>query len=396
VRPRKRAGALLLGAGVLFLIGTSVQAGWLFVIAALLLGAVVAGCLLSFGSVRGLTATLSAPDEAEQGLETVVELRLENGRRTTRWNVVAIDQHLGRAESFVPVIRGGDALEIATLRIPPRRGENFTTSVELRSSAPFGVAERRHPVAVDARTLVLPRVFPLGSLPFVEPVPTSEPATRSAPRRGHGPDYLGVREYRTGDSMRHVHWGLTARHGQVMVREFEEERTRRVAIALDTERDRGDGWTPLDRACAAAASIMDAAAAHGHGSRVLAATADGDVDVLARSELREQLRWLARVTPSGVPLPTALDLLGPDDLRGVETIVLLVPAWPDLDTGSMVAAAAGLKDRIARVACLAIAVDDDPAGARRLTDALDAAGLDRRTWPRDADLAEALAEEVLG
>ena len=393
MRPRKRAGALLLGAGVLFLIGTSVKAGWLLVIAALLVGATVAGFLLSVSALRGLSASLVVPEEAEQGVQALAELRLVNRSRSTRWNVVAIDRHLAPAEVLVPAVRPRERVELATLRITARRGEIVTSSVELRSSAPFGVAQRRLRVPVQARTLVLPRMFPLGMLPFVEPVPTNEPATRTAPRRGHGPDYLGVRDYRTGDSMRHVHWGLTARHGQVMVREFEEERTRRVAIALDTERDRGETWTPLDRACAAAASIADAAGAHGHGSRLIAAMPDGEIDILARADLHEQLRWLARLAPSGVSLAATLDRLGSDDLRGVETLVLLAPAWPGTPADGLAAAVRSLTDRLARVVGVTIAVADDVEPADGLARSLGAAGVDARPWGLDADLAEVLVAE---
>ena len=46
MRLRKRAAALTLGAVVLFLLGTNVQAGWLYVMCALLLGTVVAGAIL--------------------------------------------------------------------------------------------------------------------------------------------------------------------------------------------------------------------------------------------------------------------------------------------------------------------------------------------------------------
>ena len=392
MRPRKRAGALLLGAGVLFLIGTMVQAGWLFVIAALLLGGAATGVLLSWVALRGLSASLDVPEEAEQGIETIVELRLENHGRAARWNVVAADGHLSGAEVAVRLVRPGERVELATLRIPTRRGQIETTSVELRSSAPFGVAERRVRIEAHASTLVLPKMFPLGDVPFVRPVSTSEPALRTAPRRGHGPDYLGAREYRSGDSMRHVHWGLTARHGQVMVREFEEERTRRLAIAIDTERDRGDEWTTLDRACAAAASILDAAAAHGHGSRLIAATRDGEVDLLARAGLREQLRWLAGLTPSGVSLADTLERLGPEDLRGVETVVLIAPAWPDAGSSQLAQVAGRLADRIECVACLAIVDDDDgdPTPAPFLA-AMRERGVDVRPWAPDGSLPDALS-----
>jgi uncharacterized protein (DUF58 family) len=378
---------------VLFLIGTSVQAGWLFVIASLLLGATVAGLMLPLVTLHGLAAELEVPDEAEQGIGTIVDLHLANRGRSVRWSVVAKDGHLADAEVVITAIRPGERVELSTLRTPARRGEVVTRSVELRSSAPFGVAERRVRIPVEARTLVLPRTFPLDAVPFVAPISTTEPASRTAPRRGHGPDYLGVREYRTGDSMRHVHWGLTARHGQVMVREFEEERTRRLAVVIDTELDRGEVWTPLDRGCAAAASILDAAAAHGHGTRVIAALPDGEVDLLGRAELREQLRWLARLTPSGVSLAAAVDRLGPDDLRGVETVVLIASAWPDGVATGLADVAARLAERLTRVVCIAVAVGEDSGPAVHLAAALRAAGADARPWSLDSELTDALSSE---
>ena len=379
MRPRTRAGGLLLGAIVLFLIGTNVQAGILFVLAALLLGALIAGLLLPFAALRGLTAELVAPGDAEQGEATVVELRLANRGRGVRWSVVAADEHLEPATVFLPTVRPGGDAEVTTLRTPGRRGEARTTSVEVRSAAPFGVAERRRRLDVDATTLVLPRRFALGPLPFVEPVATHDVGIRSAPRLGHGPEFLGVREYRPGDAIRHVHWGLTAHHGQIMVREFEEERTRRLAIVVDTERDEGDAWTPLDRACAVAASVVEAALAQGHGAR-LAAAVDGRVEVLIRERGDELRRWLARLTPTGVTLVDTLRALPADALRGVGTLLAVFPMWPGTDLEALADAVGGAVPRLVLVPVLAA---DDPTPPP-------VAGVDVVPWREGVELAEAL------
>ena len=53
-RLRKRALSLLAGAGLLFFIGTNAQAGWLFVLAALILGTVAAGWLLPIRATSGV------------------------------------------------------------------------------------------------------------------------------------------------------------------------------------------------------------------------------------------------------------------------------------------------------------------------------------------------------
>ncbi len=45
--------------------------------------------------------------------------------------------------------------------------------------------------------------------------------------------FHALREYVPGDDRRHVHWRSTARTGELMVRQYEETRQSRVAVALD-------------------------------------------------------------------------------------------------------------------------------------------------------------------
>jgi uncharacterized protein (DUF58 family) len=374
VRLRKRAGSLLLGAAVLFLIGTNMLGGILWPLVAL----------------GGLEAEVRAPDEAMQGGEALVEVVLRHPGRGVRWSLRVVDDHLEPTDVFVPSLGPGETIELVTVRSPARRGERASRAVEVRSAAPFGVAERRRRLPVNASTLVLPRVFPVGEVSFVEPVATSEAAHRSAPRRGHGPDYLGVREYRPGDPMRHVHWGLTARHGQVMVREFEEERTRRLAIVIDTERDAGETWTPFDRACAVAASLVAAAAEAGHGVRTIAAMDDG-VEVLRRADAAEIQRWLARLEPTARDVVSVVRGLTSEDLRGVETVVVATPAWSGTRPEPFARALADLP--VTRVVAVAVGLTgEEGPGADRdeWFDVLGRTGVDMRWWESDADLGDAL------
>jgi uncharacterized protein (DUF58 family) len=393
VRLRTRAGGLLLGAAVVFLMGTNAQAGWLLVIAALLVGAVLAGVVLPLAGLRGLEAEIVAPDEATQGEIAYVDVRVSQRGRGVRWGLRIRDDHLSPTDAFVDAVRAGERVDVTTGRLAVRRGRRRTDHVEVRTAAPFGVAERRRRLPVAAETLVVPSVVPLGPLPFVDPVGTAEPAIHSAPRRGHGPEYLGIREYRTGDSMRHVHWASTARHGAVMVREFEEERTRRLLVVIDTERDAPPTSepTPLDRCCTAAASLATSALAHGHGSRLAAATGSG-LEVLSRTDDVEILRWLAEVEPSHVRLADASADLPLDATRGAETVVLVAPAWASSE-GSLVAAAGTLAAVVPRVACVLVgtAADGEPDAALHAAGAsLVAAGAEVYPWPVGADLAEVL------
>jgi uncharacterized protein (DUF58 family) len=181
-------------------------------------------------------------------MPTIVELRVRARARGVRRNVTVRDTHLEPVRTLLPPMRRRERVEVTTLRTPRRRGEILTVGAELRSDAPFGVAERRVRAKLEARTLVPAARLPLGTLSFVEPIATNARAVHEAPRRGQGPDYLASGSTGRAIPMRHVHWALTARHGRLMVREFEEERTRRLVVVVDTgarRRGRLDAPRPL-------------------------------------------------------------------------------------------------------------------------------------------------------
>ena len=335
-----------------------------------------------------------------QGEETLVDLEIENTGGRGRRGLIVQDPHLDAVNLWVGPIRAGERADITTLRVAERRGRHGPDRVRLKSSAPFGVAERRRWVPVEGSTLVLPKVESLGALPFIEPAATTDHAIHSAPRRGQGPEYLGIREYRPGDSMRHVHWPSTARTGAVMVREFEQEQTRRLAIVMDTSRDAGRAWTPLDRACSAAASLALAALAQGHGARIVTGS-DGDADVLSRADEDEILERLALVEAgNGDGFASMVAELGPA-LRGVQTAVVVFPTWSANGPETLPAALERLSEQIPRVVAVPVVVDArdttrdslDEVAFAGLEQRMRAAGASVYPWRVGETLAAALGQE---
>jgi uncharacterized protein (DUF58 family) len=104
--------------------------------------------------------------------------------------------------------------------VPTSRGV-FPVSPPLLSTAfPFGLWRRRRAIDVAAPVVVWPATFWLPSLPPSHAVRSwaGELADRHAGDTG---ERSGVREYRPGDSIRSVHWPLTARMDRLMVSERE-------------------------------------------------------------------------------------------------------------------------------------------------------------------------------
>ncbi len=78
--------------------------------------------------------------------------------------------------------------------------------------------------------------------------------------RGQGIEPRGVREFRSGDSLRFVHWRTTARTGQLQVKEFETGFNTNVTILIQqtagSEAGKG-AYTTLEAMCGHAAYLAD-------------------------------------------------------------------------------------------------------------------------------------------
>jgi uncharacterized protein (DUF58 family) len=406
-RPRRRGLALAGGALLLFVVGTSVQAGWLLALAACLLGAIAAGLVLPARMVRGAEVERRAPAEAFQGDRVRVTLVVANRTRAARLGLELRDEHLEEARAFVGALGPGERVLVETTRTAARRGLVEASDVVAVSAAPFGVAERRRRVSVPSRTIVYPALVRLGELAFLESAPTPERAIHALPRRGSGPDYLGIREYRTGDSMRHVHWPSTARHGSLMVREFEREQTRRLAVVIDTVADVpvAGGPTPLDVCCSVAASVAFAARGAGRGVRLVAAV-EGAVASVARAEPTAALRWLAELRPGGgLSVADLGERLG-EEVLGAATLLVVAPTWRSNDPEVLGPAVADLAARAPRLVVVLVEAHTFPSATRArplapervdaLEVALRRAGAAVLRLPAGADLAEVLGATRVG
>ena len=341
LRPTKRFGGLLVGALLLFVIGTNIQSGWLLVLSSLLLASLVAGTLLPLRTVRRVEVERSGPLEAHQGDRIRVELEVANRDRRPKLPLLVEDAHCSPVRVLTPPLRSGEEIRLSMTRVARRRGVAESSVVHLSSSAPFGVAVARRSIGVAGRTVVYPAVVPLGGFPASWDSPAADRSTLGDPRRGLGAEYLGIREYRTGDSMRHVHWPSTARHGSVMVREFEQERAQSLTVVIDTLADVVPGAdaerTPLDVCCSIAASVSLAAVRSRRDVRLVAARG-GELDVLEATDPGAILDWLACIGPGGgLPLESVLARMD-RDVPGGASVLLAAPSWQANDAASLVPA----------------------------------------------------------
>lgn len=152
-----------------------------------------------------------------------------------------------------------------------------------RGVFPFGPAEiyagdvfgfrrqNRRDTHLD-RLVVYPRIVPVEMLGLPAARPSGDFAT--ARRILEDPlRFRGVREYRAGDSLRHVHWKASARQGQLQTRVFDPSASRVIMLLIDVQTtEQPYGLVPeyLELLICAAASMASQNLEAGHAVGLMA------------------------------------------------------------------------------------------------------------------------------
>jgi uncharacterized protein (DUF58 family) len=118
--------------------------------------------------------------------------------------------------------------------VPIRRGVIEFQALRLGQQEPLGLMRRLTRLPLAENLLVLPRTWPVA--------PVTLPGTRRlhsggvsfAARVGDAEEFVGLREYRAGDSPRRIHWKAWARTGKPVIKEYQDEFFVRHALILDT------------------------------------------------------------------------------------------------------------------------------------------------------------------
>jgi uncharacterized protein (DUF58 family) len=258
---------VLVLAGVLFGIGE------LFAIAAAALIVLLCGAGWVWRRPWDLrSARQVTPTRVAAGDDAHVELGFRN-RARHRSPVVAVRDPFdgGRhwAAFLVAPLAGGETVR-AWYQVPTtRRGVFEVGPLRLEITDPFGLVSGTRRGAAASPFTVHPRVVPL--LPPRLTKGTDQHADGLSVISHHGSDFYAVRDYRTGDDLRRVHWPSTARHDELMIRQEETSSQGRLTVAVDLRCSAWDeeGDEGLETALSAAASVSNAALAEGFLVRLI-------------------------------------------------------------------------------------------------------------------------------
>lgn len=212
----------------------------LLLVFAFMAGPFVINGWMTFGMLQAARIQRNAPKRAMEGELFSVELALSNSRPLFAIWMMSVRDEIEHQR---------DSLEATVLfsRVSPRssqsgqyqlrlaqRGRYRLGPLRIASRFPLGLVERSRVFPAADEILVYPRIGRISPNWRQRLIGATELVSRIQPHQGvFHDDFHRLREFRSGDNPRAIHWRSTARRGELILREFHQNREHTLAIVLD-------------------------------------------------------------------------------------------------------------------------------------------------------------------
>jgi uncharacterized protein (DUF58 family) len=279
----------------------------------------------------------AAPARVMADEPTTIELVLSNRKRLMScWLLSARDRLQHGDERVEPSILfarvpAGESRSGHYHARLARRGRYRFGPVKLTARFPLGIVERGLLFDLPGEILVYPRLGRLSSRWMREHFLAADLVEKRELRQGSFDDeFHRIREFRWGDNPKAIHWRTSARHNQLMVREYHQSRDLSMSVLVDL-------WQPqsatvvhrerIELAVSLAATICISHMRQSHDSKLSVAIAgrrfehwDGESRMANADPLLDQFA-LAEGAPSP-PLKTMLEHGARKRVHGTRNVLI--------------------------------------------------------------------------
>lgn len=159
---------------------------------------------------------------------------LKRGVSFNQWRRYLAYQRGGMiAETAVPEL-GKKPVTITVSFTPLRRGKlSFVESYVAKPDL-LGLFRRLIPVHEPQSCLILPKRYPIKPLLFAGKRKYQAGGMSLANSIGNSSEFMALRDYQQGDPLNKIHWKSFAKHGKLIVKDYQDEYFVRRALLLDT------------------------------------------------------------------------------------------------------------------------------------------------------------------
>ena len=222
----------------------------LMLVFSIMAGPFIVNGWVTFSLLRRNRVRRTVPARAMCGETISVEVTLQNRKLWFSSWLMMVHDRVGRASRggllsssaevgleptvlFASVRPGTKRTACYQLRLN-RRGRYLFGPLEVSTRFPLGLVERGFITDERGEMLVYPQIGILSSRWYRESQLAAEMVERQQTRKGmFEDDFHHLRNFRSGDSPREVHWRTSARMNELMVQEFHQSRDQGLILLLD-------------------------------------------------------------------------------------------------------------------------------------------------------------------
>lgn len=225
-----------------------------FLLFVLLILTVLDGLLL-FANKTPIKAKRTIEARLNLGDETSIGLTVKNkGNQPYRITVFDEPPYAMQARDliFYGFVKAGNEEHFSYTFKPTERGEYEWKNIHVFVRSIVNLLERRIIVEAPQKVLVYPSVLQMKNFEFlIFNQQTQQRGIKKIRRLGHNNEFEQIKNYIQGDDIRTVNWKATSRRSELMVNQYQAQRSQSVYAVIDKSRSmehRFEGLTLLDHA----------------------------------------------------------------------------------------------------------------------------------------------------
>ncbi len=228
------AGAIVIPITVACLAASLVVGGAATLLAAAAISLLGVSLLTSWLHLRGLVLEPINPLEQTVGVGFALRVRARSSARILPACAVTMRATTGAGKyGILPFLAPGDHTEVELPHRLQKRGLTESISIRAASAFPFGLVRCERNFEVPTYALGLPK--PIAPEDVCRLPSFALDGTQQLVARASGDDELWApRDWREGESLRRVHWKLSARRDRLVVSEFRSHEDGPLEVVLAT------------------------------------------------------------------------------------------------------------------------------------------------------------------
>lgn len=233
---------LLAGIGLLFMFSYWVD--FLYPVSVILLWlmllATLGDAVWLFASSKGITSNRFLPDKLSNGDPNPVSIQVTSGYRFPV-DLEIIDElpaHFQKRDFLLKLrLESFDTRQLVYELTPLQRGNYVFGYLHVYVCSPLGLIRRRFSFDQGQSVKVYPSFIQMRKFDFLASDKNNLTyGVKRIRRLGHSMEFDRIKNYVAGDDVRAVNWKATAKQSDLMVNQFQEEKSQPIYMLIDTGR----------------------------------------------------------------------------------------------------------------------------------------------------------------